>query len=190
MPITPSGIHPWACRLLNASLGFLHPCSLTTTEARKHVAERKRHPPSSPASGSGSQPRIFHVESKKLAPKYVGPFKVDRRINPVTYRLHLPPSMRIHPTFHVSRLWPFLCGTWPPALRLVAGSPAYTIHHLLDSHHVQGGIQYLVDWEGYGPDEQSWVPAHHILDLRLVRDFQRAWAAGLLGLSLGGFQRR
>ncbi|KAL7832220.1 hypothetical protein AOLI_G00297680 [Acnodon oligacanthus] len=67
----------------------------------------------------------------------MGPFKIDRLVNLVSYQLCLPPSMRVHPMFHVSRLRPFLCGTWPPAPCLVAGSLAYTVSCL----------QYLVDWE-------------------------------------------
>ncbi|KAL6468355.1 hypothetical protein MHYP_G00240320 [Metynnis hypsauchen] len=154
---------------------------LTTTEARKQVADRRRRPAPTFRPGQrvwlSAKDLPLHVESKKLAPRYVGPFKVDRRVNPVSYRLRLPPSMRVHPTFHVSRLRPFLCGTRPPAPRFVAGSPAYTVRRLLDSRRVRGRVQYLVDWEGYGPEERSWVPASHILDPDLIREFRRARAA-------------
>ena len=41
----------------------------------------------------------------KLAPRYVGPFRITERIGPVAYRLELPPQLAgLHPVFHVSML--------------------------------------------------------------------------------------
>ncbi|WVZ97391.1 LOW QUALITY PROTEIN: hypothetical protein U9M48_042933 [Paspalum notatum var. saurae] len=41
----------------------------------------------------------------KLAPRYVGPFKIFERCGPVAYRLDLPPHLAaVHDVFHVSQL--------------------------------------------------------------------------------------
>ncbi|KAL0165572.1 hypothetical protein M9458_037416, partial [Cirrhinus mrigala] len=110
----------------------------------------------------------LRLPCKKLSPRYVGPFKIIRQITPVSYRLELPAEYRISPTFHVSLFKPAdepsgvenLEGTASqgPAPIVVDGEEVYRVNTILDSRRRRGQLQYLVDWEGFGPEERSWTP--------------------------------
>ncbi len=125
----------------------------------------------------------LRLPCKKLSPRYVGPFKISRQITPVSFRLELPSNYRISPTFHVSLLKPSggpreaseegAEPQTPPPI-LVDGEEAYRVHELLDSRRRGGMLQYLVDWEGFGPEERSWVNSGDILDPTLTEEFHRS----------------
>ena len=172
---------------------FIRRCRRTWTRARaallraadRYTTASNRHRSKAPDYQPGQKVWLstrdlpLRVESKKLAPRFIGPFEVQEIVNPVAVRLKLPRSMRVHPTFHVSKIKPVQesalvpAAPPPPPPRLIDGGPTYTVRRLLQSRRRGRGFQYLVDWEGYGPEERSWVPGRNIVDRTLIRDFHQ-----------------
>ena len=100
----------------------------------------------------------------KLWPKFIGPFKVLRVVGKVAYKLELPRKFMIHPVFHVNLLKKFVegRGELPPPILEDVGA-LYTIDKLLDVRTRKIGKgsrrEYLVKWEDYGPEHNTWEPA-------------------------------
>lgn len=105
-------------------------------------------------SGSASMGGV-----QEVSPRFVGPF--TRVISLAAVKLHLLRSMRVDPTFlklvHESPLAP--ARPLSPLPCHIDGGPAFTAQCLICSRQCGRGLHYLVDWEGYGPDESSWVSA-------------------------------
>ncbi|KAL0200303.1 hypothetical protein M9458_003490, partial [Cirrhinus mrigala] len=152
---------------------------------QKRFADLHRRPGPAFAPGSwvwlSTRDLRLRLPCRKLSPRYVGPFRVIKQITPVSYRLALPAHYRISPTFHVSLLKAAgaprraddldegRAQSSPPLI--IDGEEAYRVREILNSRRRGGVLQYLVDWEDYGPEERSWVNSKDILDPSLVTDF-------------------
>jgi hypothetical protein len=103
--------------------------------------------------------------SKKLADKYLGPFKVIAIRGKNAYELELPKSYgRIHPTFHVALLEPYRRreGVELPEAVEVEGEEEWEVERILDTRVTHKKRKYLVRWKGYTRDNDSWEPEENV----------------------------
>ena len=59
------------------------------------------------STGNLPEHAVSNLGSSKLLPRFIGPFRV-LKCNGSAYTLDVPTSMRLHPTFYVGRLKPYL----------------------------------------------------------------------------------
>ena len=100
-------------------------------------------------------PRNIHTTrpSRKLDWKKIGPFKITAKIGSNAYKLDLPPSMRIHNTFHISLLEPYEDNKLPSQIQQprppiqIEGEDQYELdeNHRLSTPLQQASIPSQVD---------------------------------------------
>ena len=101
---------------------------------------------------------------KKMAPKREGPFEIEEVLGPVTYRLKLPATWRIHNMFHAVLLKPYQENKVygenfaTPFPDIIDGEEVYQVETILKHRRRGRGYQYLIKWEGYPITEASWEP--------------------------------
>ena len=143
--------------------------------------------------------KLKHPGSKKLLPKWLGPFRVSQVVNPVAYKLQLPQSMsKVHPVFHVSLLAPYqLDGRVqpPPPLVEVEATLEYEVERILDKRTRKRGRsssdEYLVKWQGYGHENNTWEPLANLTNcVALVREFESSLTQSGCPRQLGTRRRR
>jgi len=104
---------------------------------------------------------IYH---KKMALKREGPFLIAKVLGPITYRLQLPTSWKIHNVFHATLLRPY----WeneiyrknylePPA-ELEDGEEVYEVKNILNHRRRGRSYQYSIKWKGYPVLDALWEP--------------------------------
>ncbi|KAL0187810.1 hypothetical protein M9458_014909, partial [Cirrhinus mrigala] len=128
-------------------------------------------------------PRIpttpLSLECGLLVPRFVGPFTILEQVNPVTFKLQLPPQYRIHPTFHVSLLKPFhpplIPSTEPgheeepPFPLLLEDGSIYPVKEILQSRRRGGQLQYLKKGRG-SPELTFWIPLSWRISTLVIRN--------------------
>src|SRR5712672_454781 len=120
-------------------------------------------------------------QSKKLAPKRVGPFRITKVISPVAFRLDLPPSWHIHDVFHASLLTPYRETTaygpnfikLPPDL--IDGEEEYEVEAILNDRMFgrRRQLQYLIKWKGYPHSHNTWEPSENVHADELIRAYHK-----------------
>jgi hypothetical protein len=97
-----------------------------------------------------------HPGTRKLLPKWVGPFEVTERIGKVTYMLDLPPNLKMHNVFHVQLLKKYRDNGKvqpPPPPVEIDDSLEYKVERVLRHRKVKRGKgttkKFLVKWLGY-----------------------------------------
>ena len=105
----------------------------------------------------------FANRPRKFSPKREGPFTIEKVLSPLSYRLKLTITWKIHPVFHASLLSPYHeTETHGPAFALpppdiINNQEEYEVEEAVDTRLHRGKIQYLIKWVGY--DEKTWEPA-------------------------------
>jgi hypothetical protein len=142
-------------------------------QRQKAIADRKRvdmnHAVGDQVLLSTKNMMLKHAErSRKLMPRWVGPFKVLQKVGNLAYRLEMNPGWRIHPVFHVSLLEPYRSDgrVQPPPIPIeLEGHLEYEVECILDhrfSDKKRQKLSYLISWKGYGLEHNSWEPEANV----------------------------
>ena len=190
-------VHPASAAFVErwqAALAFARRCLIAAQQRQKVFADQRREEKVFSVGDkvllSTKYLNIKRAEtSRKLLPKWVGPFEVVRAVGPVAYELKMYPGWRVHPVFHVSLLEPYRSDGRvqpPPPPIVVEGFLEYEVETIL-THRFVGRrhpkAYYLVAWKGYGPEHNSWEPEEYVVNApEAVADYWRKQAEKQAGL--------
>jgi RNase H-like domain found in reverse transcriptase/Reverse transcriptase (RNA-dependent DNA polymerase)/Integrase zinc binding domain/Chromo (CHRromatin Organisation MOdifier) domain/Retroviral aspartyl protease len=158
-------------KMLKEELDFI---SKRTTE----FANRKRS--EGPDLKEGEMVYLLrkHIKTKRPSDKLdhtkLGPYKIKKKLGPVTFELDVPEGMRIHPLFHISLLEPAPRNARPGPTEIdeETQTPYYEVDKIIGYRLVSNKPHYLIHWKGYQHSEDTWEPEEHLTP-DLVKEYHQ-----------------
>ena len=173
-------IHPTPSPAVNDFVTMLHN---RIAAARDHVrvtqgrAADRRAPTFEPVTFTPGDLVLLNTEhynlqlpSQKLAPRWIGPLKIEEIRGPNTVRIEVPPRLaRIEPLQNVQHLKRYV--TRPPDIGptispagpdVVDDHDEYEVEEILAHRGSGSRAQYLVRFATYGPEDDLWLPARNL----------------------------
>ena len=80
----------------------------------------------------------------KLNHKKLEPFKIEKKIEKLSYRLKLPHKMRIYPVFHISLLEKANQNTEQYQTKIKVNEKEYKVKHILEKQKISRKVHYLI----------------------------------------------
>ena len=121
------------------------------------------------------------MPQKKLAPRFIGPFRVLERIGTQAYRLALPEQYsRLHNVFSVSLLEPWVARQGDtvdstenmPMPELEEDPDVWEVEEIKDKKKVYGETFYLIKWTGWPSEYNQWVAEDDIQAPEAIQDYE------------------
>jgi len=99
-------------------------------------------------------------ESRKLAPRFIGPFRILERVGSLAYRLAFPAKYsRLHDVISVARLEPWHPRPGQEELPMpdLAEDDQYEVEEVQKEELFHGERHFLVKWKGWPSEYNQWV---------------------------------
>lgn len=111
--------------------------------------------------------------SKKMSSLFIGPFLIDEAVGTSgqAFRLHLPPTYRIHNVFHASLLKPYHHRPGEPQANVSApelspdGNEVWEVERIVGERTRGGEKEYCLRWKNYDEDWDTWEPEENFEDM-------------------------
>ena len=120
--------------------------------------------------------------NRRLAPRFLGPYKIKQVVSATAYELDLPLSMNIYPVSHVSLLKKYYPNPEefanrqvpPPPPVMIDDQKEYEVDLILDKRKRRGKVEYLVKWVGYELHDATWEPVENLKNAsETIHDYEK-----------------